>query len=164
MKRKSGSKSVKFNKGAPSGFVISLMVHAAVFMLAGMLVVFNVVKKEEKKFVPPQPVERPKMKLKKPKVKVEKSSKPKAMNRIVTKVKRASMPDIQLPEMSGMTDGLAGAIGGFEIMPDLDEVTLYGSGQTIGNDFVGTFYDLKRNRQGNPVFHHRGNVQPGHCR
>jgi hypothetical protein len=33
--------------GAPSGFVISLLVQAAAFLLAGMLEVFNLVKKEE---------------------------------------------------------------------------------------------------------------------
>ena len=138
-------------KGAPSGFVISLLVHAAAFSLAGLLVVFSVVNKEEKKFVPPKPVDRPKMKLKKPKVKVKKSAKPKSTTRIVTKVKRASMPDIQLPEMSGLGDGLAGDIGGFDIMPDLDEVTLFGGGQTIGADLEGTFYDLKRTRSGSPL-------------
>ena len=31
-------------KGAPSGFVISLLVHAGAFALAGLLVVFTVVK------------------------------------------------------------------------------------------------------------------------
>ena len=46
-------------KGAPSSFVISLAVHAVAFLLAGMRVVFNVVKKEEKKFIPPKAVERP---------------------------------------------------------------------------------------------------------
>lgn len=143
-----GKKARGVVKGAPSGFVISLMVHAVAFFLAGLLVVFTVHNKEEKKFVPPKPVDRPKMKLKKPKVKVKKTSKPKATTRIVTKVKRASMPDIQLPEMSGIGDGFAGGIGGFEIMPDLGEVTLFGGGQTIGNDFVGTFYDFKRTRSG----------------
>lgn len=139
-------------KGAPSGFVISLGIHAVAFFLAGLLVVFTVHQKEEKKFVPPAPVERPKMKLRKPQVKVKKTSKPKSTQRIVTKVKRASMPDIQLPEMTGMTDGLAGGIGdGFQIMPNLDEVTLFGGGQSIGNDFVGTFYDFKRDRQGRPL-------------
>ena len=141
----------KVNKGAPSGFVLSLMIHAAAFMLAGMLVIFNVVKKEEKKFVPPKPVDRPKMKLKKPKVKVKKSSKPKSSTRIVTKVRRASMPDIQLPEMSGMGDGLAGGIGGFDIMPNLEEISVFGGGQSIGNDFEGTFYDLKRDRRGGSI-------------
>jgi hypothetical protein len=98
-------------KGAPSGLVISLLVHAAAFMLAGLLVVFNVVNKEEKKFVPPKPVDRPKMKLKKPKVKVKKNAKPKSSERIVTKVTKANMPDIQLPELSGIGDGI-GAGGG----------------------------------------------------
>ena len=149
MKKDGKSKGVV--KGAPSGFVISLFVHAAAIMLAGFLVVFTVTQKEEKKFVPPKPVERPKMKLKKPKVKVKKTSKPKATTRIVTKVKRASMPDIQLPEMSGMGEALGGGLGeGFNVMPDLGEVTLFGGGQTIGNDFVGTFYDFKRDRNGRP--------------
>ena len=135
-------------KGAPSGFVISLMVHAAAFLLAGMLVVFTVVKKEDKKFVPPKPVDRPKMNLKKPKVKVKKSSKPKSTTRIVTKVRRASMPDIQLPEMSGLTDGIASGIGGFDIIPDLGTVSVFGGGQTIGNDFEGTIYHLLYDRRG----------------
>lgn len=138
-------------KGAPSGLVISLLVHAAVFMLAGLLVVFTVHQKEEKKFVPPKPVDRPKMKLKKPKVKVKKSAKPKSTSRIVTTVKRAGMPDIELPGMSGMVDGLAGGIGGFEIIPDLGNVTMFGSKTSIGNDLEGTFYDFKRDRSGRTI-------------
>ena len=147
--KKNMKKSKSVAKGAPSGFVVSLQIHAAAFMLAGLLVVFNVVQKEEKKFVPPKPVERPKMKLKKPKVKVKKSAKPKSSTRIVTKVKRASMPDIQLPEMSGMGEGFGGGgVGGFEIMPDLGEVTMFGSSQSIGNDLEGVLYDFKRFRNG----------------
>jgi hypothetical protein len=139
------------SRGGVSGVFVSILIHVAAFMLAGMFVVFAVVKKEEKKFVPPTPVERPKMKLKKPKVKVKKSAKPKPTNRIVTKVKRASMPDIQLPEMGGMADGLVGGISGFEIMPDLSELSVFGGGQSIGNDFTGTFYDLKRDRRGGTI-------------
>ncbi|MDF7799086.1 hypothetical protein P4C99_06400 [Pontiellaceae bacterium B1224] len=143
-------KSQKINKGAPSGLVISLVVHAAVFMLAGLLVVFNVVNKEEKKFVPPKPVERPKMKLKKPKVKVKKDSKPRSSERIVTKVQRADMPEIYLPEMSGIGDGVGtgGGYAGFDLTPDLSDVTPFGGGMSIGNDFEGTFYDMKRRRDG----------------
>jgi hypothetical protein len=135
-------------KGAPSGFVVSLMIHAAAFLLAGLLVVFTVVDKPEQKFVPPKPVDRPKMKLKKPKVQVKKTSKPKATTRIVTKVKRASMPDIQLPEMSGMTDGVDAGMGGFDIMPDLGGASVFGGGQTIGNDFEGVVYSLLHDRRG----------------
>ncbi|QBG45899.1 hypothetical protein EGM51_00170 [Verrucomicrobia bacterium S94] len=139
------------SKGAPSGFIASLAIHAAVLFLAGMLVVFNVVKKEEKKFVPPKPVDRPKMKLKKPKVKIKKSAQPRLTHRIVTKVQKAGIPEIQLPEMSGIDGMLPGDIGGFEILPDTEELTVFGSGQTIGSDFVGTFYDLKRDRRGRTI-------------
>jgi len=140
-------KSQKVVKGMPSAVVLSILIHAALFLLAGMLVVFTVVKKEEKRFDPPKAVERPKMKLKKPKVKV-KTSKPKPTTRIVTKVQKASMPDIQLPEMSGMGEGLGGGVGGFDMMPDLADVTIFGAGQSIGNDFVGTYYDSKLDRKG----------------
>ncbi|QBG46827.1 hypothetical protein EGM51_05230 [Verrucomicrobia bacterium S94] len=117
--------------------------------MAGLLVVFSVVQKEEKKFVPPKPIDRPKMKLKKPKVKVKKSAKPRSTTRIVTKVQKASMPDIQLPEMSGIGEGLAGGdVAGFDIMPDMSDLTIFGTSQSIGNDFVGTFYDTKRLRSG----------------
>ena len=85
--KKFSTKTKGVSKGAPSGFVVSFVVHAAAFLLAGMFVVFTVHLKDKKKFVPPKPVERPKMKLKKPKVKVKKSAKPKSATRIVTKVK-----------------------------------------------------------------------------
>jgi len=139
-------------KGAPSGFMVSLMVHAGAILLAGMLVVFSVTQKVEKKFVPPPPVDRPKMKLKKPRVQVKKTAKPKSTTRIVTKITRSAMPDIQLPEMSGMGDGVGGGFGGFDIVPDIEEVTVFGASQTIGNDFVGTFYDFKRDRKGNGIY------------
>ncbi len=146
--RKKGKKVVK---GTPAAVLISILIHAGLFLLAGMFVVFTVVKSKEVEFEPPKAVERPKMKLKKPKVKVKKSSKPKPTTRIVTKVQKASMPDIQLPEMSGMGESLGGGIGGFDLMPDLGEVSVFGSGQTVGNDLVGTFYDFKRDRRGKPL-------------
>jgi len=146
-------KSPKVGKGMPSAVLLSIVSHAVLFLLAGMLVVFTVVKKEEKKFEPPKAVERPKMKLKKPKVRIKKTSKPKPTTRIVTKMNRASMPDIQLPEMSGMGEGLSGGIGGFDMMPDLGETTLFGGAQSIGNDMVGTFYDFKHDRSGRPIPH-----------
>ena len=138
-------------KGMPSAVLLSIAIHAALFLLAGMLVVFTVVKKEEQKFEPPKAVDRPKMKLRKPKVKVRKTSKPKPTARIVTKMSRADIPDIQLPEMSGMGEGLAGGLGGFDLMPDLGDISVFGSGQSIGNDFEGTFYDFKRDYSGRDI-------------
>jgi hypothetical protein len=146
-----GKKSKSIAKGAPSGMVISLLVHAAAFLLAGLLVVFNVVNKEEKKFVPPKPVERPKMKLKKLKVTVTKSAKPKSTMKIMSKMPKASMPQLELPPMTGMSAGLGGGVGGFEIMPELDEISLFGTKMSTGSDFVGTLYDFKRTRRGSPT-------------
>ncbi len=135
----------------PSGFLLSILIHAGAFLAAGMLVVFTVHQKEEKKFVPPKPVERPRMKLKKPKVKVKKSAKPKSTTRIVTKVQKASMPNIQLPEMSGMSEGMVGDIGGFDIMPDISEISVFGSDNSVGSDLEGQVFSLARSRSGGPT-------------
>jgi len=121
-------KRPKLIEGMPSAVALSILIHVGLFLLAGMLVVFTVVKKEEQRFEPPKAVERPKMKLKKPRVKVKKTSKPKPTTRIVTKMNRASMPDIQLPEMAGMGEGLVGGLGGFDLMPGFGEVGIMGSG------------------------------------
>ena len=48
--------------------------------------------------MPPPAVERPKMQIKKPKVKPAKTS-PKPTQRIVTKMKKASMPSFDLPDI-----------------------------------------------------------------
>ena len=68
------AKTPKINKGGPSGMVISLLVHAAAFFVAGLFVVFTVLQEPEPEFEAPPPVQRPKMKLKKPKVKIKKTS------------------------------------------------------------------------------------------
>lgn len=152
MKRWFGKRQ-KVVKGTPSAVLLSLAIHAGLILLAGLLVVFTVIDKPESKFVPPPAVERPKMKLKKPQVRLKKSSRPKQTSKIVTKVNRANMPEIQLPEMSGIGDGLGagGLVGGFDFVPDLGEGTLFGGEVSIGNDFVGTFYDMKRGRNGSLI-------------
>ncbi|MEN8254380.1 MAG: hypothetical protein ABFR33_02815 [Verrucomicrobiota bacterium] len=149
MKRKIKKKQ-GITKGMPSAVLLSIAIHAALFFLAGMLVIFTVVKKKEIEFEPPKAVERPKMKLKKPKPRIKKSARPKKATHILAKVNPVNMPEIQLPELGGMGgDGFGGGIaGGFDTLPDLGEVSVFGSGQSIGNDFEGTLYDLKRDRQG----------------
>ncbi|MEN8255290.1 MAG: hypothetical protein ABFR33_07455, partial [Verrucomicrobiota bacterium] len=91
--KKAGGKQ-KVTKGMPSAVLLSIAIHAALFFLAGMLVVFTVVKKKEIEFEPPKAVERPKMKLKKPKVKVKKTSRPKQAKHILAKVNPVNMPEI----------------------------------------------------------------------
>ena len=135
-------------RGVPSAMLISILIHAGIFFAAGTLVVFTAIKKHEKKFVPPPKIERPKMDLKKPRVKVKKTVKPRASQRITSSVQ--SMPEIALPEVSSAGSGLSGGVGGFEMMPDPSEMTLFGgrSSMAIGNDFEGTFYSLQYDRQG----------------
>lgn len=149
MGKKESGNNGKLTKGMPSAVLMSILIHAGLFLLAGILVVFTVVKKDEPRFDPPKAVERPKMKLKKPKVRMKKSASPKSTTRIVTRINRSTMPDIQLPEMSGMGDGLGGGVGGgFDMLADFDGFTMYGAKQSIGNDFEGTFYDYKRRPDG----------------
>ncbi len=135
-------------KGTRSGLMISILVHAAAFFLAGVFVIFSVVDEPESKFVAPKPVERPKMKLKKPKVQARKTTRPKASNRIVSKVRKSNMPTIDLPELGSMAESIGADLSGVELAPDIGSITVFGGMKTIGNDFEGAFYDLKRDRRG----------------
>ncbi len=150
--------SRKARSGGPSGFVVSLVFHGVVFFLAGIFVVFQVLPKEMPEFEVPPPVERPRMNLKKPKVKVQKSSSPKPSSRIVAKVKTARMPEIQVPDLMGSGTGLLGGIGlggDFLELPDITTAaSAFGEAISTGNDLVGVFYDFKRTRSGNnkPIF------------
>lgn len=147
---KSKRKIKKEGKGTSSAVLISVGVHAVILLLAGGLVVFSAIKKKEKKFVPPPPIDRPKMDLKKPRVKVKKETRPRATTRIASK-SVASMPDIQLPDISSAGSGLSGGVGGYELVPDVSAMSVFGgsSSVAVGNDFEGTFYSLRYDRQGN---------------
>jgi hypothetical protein len=136
-------------QGGPGALLVSIAVHAGLLLLAGGLVVFTVVQKQEKKFEPPPPVQRPKMELKKPKVKVKKQARPRVSQRIAAKSMQ-SMTGIRLPEAASMSAGLGGGIGGFVMMPDPADITLLGgkSSLSVGNDFEGTFYSLLLDRSG----------------
>jgi len=143
------ARKAKLNKRSPTAFLVSFLVHFAIFMIAGGLIVFSVIDKEEAQFVPPAKVERPKMELKKPRVKMKETAKPRATTRIVSK-NVASMPDIQLPEISSAGSGIGGGVGGYELVPDVEEMSMFGgaSSVAVGNDFEGTFYSLRYDRRG----------------
>jgi len=135
-------------RGTSTAVLISALIHGGLLLLATGFVVFTIIEKQDAKFVP-QKIDRPKMKLKKLRVTVKEQAKPrKTTTRIASNRKSADLPDIQLPEMTGMGAGLEGAIGGFDMMADLSGMTIMGAGQSVGNDFEGTFYDLKFLRDG----------------
>ena len=139
--------------GLSGAVLLSVLVHFALFLLAGTLVVFTRTRKEETKFEPPRPIQHPKMPLRRLKVSLKKNSRPHLDLPVITSDSRVGLSDIQLQvgASSGMGNWLGeGVVVNFGEMPGLNEVTgVLGSGQTIGNDLEGTFYDFKRNRRGN---------------
>ena len=145
-------RSEKMNKGAPSGLVISLIFHGAAFFIAGIFVVFTVLPKPKPLFEAPPVAERPKMNLKKPKVKIKKSSSPKPSSRIVANVKMAKMPEISIPDLIGTGDGLLGGLGGtgdgLSGFADGGNITLFGGEVTTGADMEVTFYSFARRWDG----------------
>ena len=146
--KRAGSKQKGTVKGVPSAVLLSILIHAGLFLLATLLVVFTVEQFKEPEFEAPKTVERPKMKLKKPKVRIKQNSKPKTTAKIVTRFNRDAMPVISMPGLGGMGTGLEAGIPMFEGFGELEEISLFGGGMSIGNDFVGRFYDFKRDREG----------------
>jgi Ca-activated chloride channel family protein len=117
--------SPRFKAVLASGAVFSLLA-----FLSLHIVVFTVLQKKggheeiAVEFEAPEEVVRPKMELKKPAVKTAKASpKPKLRKRIVTKAKRASMPDVQLPEMRSAD---ASGVSGFDMYVATESVSVYG--------------------------------------
>lgn len=133
-----------FTKHAKSSAaLVSLGIHALLVVIALSFVAVTVIQKEEKKFEA-KPVNRPKMTLKKLQVPVnvkkKKVQKPKLRKRIVVQPKmNQTMPDIKMPEISGVKGGLgggvAGGIGGgggvgFS-MPEIEIFGIKGKGEKI---------------------------------
>lgn len=106
-----------FTKHAKSSAaLVSLGIHAVLIVIALTFVAVTVIQKEEKAFEA-KPVNRPKMQLKKLQVPVnikkKKVQKPKLRKRIVVQPKmNTSMPDIRMPEISGVKGGLGGGATG----------------------------------------------------
>jgi len=137
-------------KGTPTAVLLSAAIHAILLLLAGGMVVFSIIEKQDTKFTP-QKVKRPTMKLKKLRVKVKETAKPRKTTQRITSRRTQAMPDIQLPAMTGMGSGLEGGVGGFEMLADLSQMTIFGGERSTGNDLEGTFYHLMRDRYGRHI-------------
>jgi len=126
-------------KGTPTALLVSVGIHALILLLAGWLIVFTVKIREKATFVP-QKIKRNPIELRKLRVKVKESAKPrKTAHQITSKPRSQNMPDIQLPEMIGMGSSLE-QVGGFELLADLEKMTLFGIEKSLGNDLEGTLY------------------------
>lgn len=126
-----------------SAAVISIGIHALLIVAALSFVAVKVITKEEQVFEA-KPVNRPKMQLKKLQVPVnvkkKKTKKPKLRKRIVVKPKlNQAVPDIKMPEISGVKGGIgAGAGGGLGgggglgfTMPEINVFGVKGTGEKI---------------------------------
>ncbi len=150
------NQSTKANKGLIKGrsraFIISLMIHGGLIFFASIFVAVTIIQKEEAKFVPPPQIERPKMDLKKPQVKVNKTTKPRSAKRISVD-SPVGVPELALPEMSGFGGSLASAMNGYELTPDISSFSVLGSSMSVesGNDLIGTYYSLSHDRAGEEI-------------
>ncbi len=105
-----------FGKHAKSSAaLVSLGIHAVLILVAVSFVAVQVIVKEDQVFEA-KPVKRPKMQLKKLQVPVnikkKKTQKPKLRKRIVVQPKlNQTIPDIKMPEMTGVKGGMGNAAG-----------------------------------------------------
>jgi hypothetical protein len=123
-----------------SAALVSLGIHAVLIVIALSFVAVTVITKEDQVFEA-KPVSRPKMQLKKLQVPVnikkKKPQKPKLRKRIVVK-QAVKVPDIKMPEISGVKGGLgsagSGVGGGSGIgfsMPEIDFFGAKGKGEKV---------------------------------
>ncbi len=150
--KKTAENSRKLIKGMPSAVVLSILFHAGLFVLAGVLVIFTILPSPPVEFEPPPKVKVPKMPLKKLQIKMKKPSKPKSTAKITAMVPKLDLHEIQFPDLasSGIGAGLGGGsdVVGFADFPDIEETSVFGADRSIGNDFEGTFFNLNHRRDG----------------
>lgn len=106
-------------KGRSSALLITIVVHVALFLIAGTFVAMEVIERQEAKFEAKQ-ISRPKMKLKKLRVPVKfekkmKQASPKLSARMTVNPVNVKSVDFKMPDTAGLGGsgggGLAGAIG-----------------------------------------------------
>ncbi|VGO17468.1 hypothetical protein PDESU_06064 [Pontiella desulfatans] len=131
------------NHAKSSAAIISLAIHAILILIAFTFVAVTVITKEDPVFETKQ-VKRPKMPMRKLQVPVnvkkKQIQKPKLRKRIVVQPKvNQNMPDIRMPEISGvkggMGGGIAGGIGGGGgvgfTMPEIEVFGIKGKGEKV---------------------------------
>jgi hypothetical protein len=142
-------------RGTSTAVLVSIGFHAAVIAAGAFWVVFQYIDKKTTKYVPVV-VERSKMDLVKPRIKIKETPRQKETERIAS-TRVAALTDIQLPKMSDV-GGKLGDIGGFSVMADMASMTMFGKNRSTGNDLQGNLYDLKRYSNGAPTGLDRDNV------
>ncbi len=138
--------------GRPGGFLVSLAFHGAVFLLAGTWVVIQHVIPETPPPFKPVVVKRPDIKFPRPPVKVPKNPPKPSRNMISIKRQDRTVEQFVVPEFDTISDNMTAQLSLFNDVMDWGPIDpRIGDPTSIGNDFVGTFYDLKRSRSGSPI-------------
>ena len=114
-----------------SALVVSLVLHAVLIVVAISFVAVTVITKAEQQFEA-KPVKRPRMPPKRLQVpvKVNKKPKPKLRKRLVVKTVNRKIPEIRMPEMTGVKGGTVGmgGEGGMESIGfSLPEFRIFGT-------------------------------------
>ena len=114
-----------------SALVVSLAIHAILLVVAVSFVAVTVITKAEQQFEA-KPVKRPRMPPKRLQVpvKVNKKPKPKLRKRLVVKTVNRKVPEIRMPEMTGVKGGIVGmgGEGGMESIGfSLPELNFFGT-------------------------------------
>jgi len=146
-----------------SAALISLGIHAVLIVVAISFVAVTVITKDDLVFEA-KPVNRPKMQLKKLQVPVnikkKKTQKPKLRKRIVVQPKlNQSVPDIKMPEITGVKggmgsagDGLGGAGSLGFTMPEINIFGIKGKGEKIFLILDSTPYMMYDEMGGIPAY------------
>ncbi|MBN2163627.1 MAG: hypothetical protein JXR25_11790 [Pontiellaceae bacterium] len=135
------------NHKKSSAFVVSMAIHAALILIALTFVAVKVYIPAETNFEIKE-VKRPRMNLRKLQVPVKERKKtqaPKLRQNIVSP--KISNVSITMPEIVGVPGGM-GAGTGTDLGGLWFGMDLFGGNRGTGNEFIGTFYDLKQEKDG----------------
>jgi hypothetical protein len=140
-------------KGAPSGFIISVLAHAGIVVAAGFITMITIIRPEPPVFVAERAPERPPINPEKPIIRISHKPKPQAMARLVANVPRDRLPQFRLPAVPGVGDDILGSgqIGnGLELDLPVIPPSVIGVHETeaAGNSLTVNFYNLNRRRNG----------------
>ena len=127
------------NHAKSSAILVSLVIHAILIVVAISFIAVTVITKEDKQFEAKKVV-RPQQKLKKLRVPVKmkkQKRKPKLRKRVVAKNLNRKVPEIRMPEITGIKGGLGAMAGDGSVasigftMPEIDFFGAKASGEKV---------------------------------
>jgi len=149
---KPGQTVARVAKGAPSGVLLSIIIHAGLIAIAISWTVITIIKPREAVFVS-LVTERPTFDIPERITRIDNQRRPQASERIVATMPKTQEPNFTLPDLPGKgSDILGGAApgGGFGIdFPDMPRTSFTDpDAADTGNNLIVTYYNLNRRKDG----------------